>query len=82
MEFDKDWFKINVSAISNPPFGHNFSLAKKLCTFVNVIVFILPSGFRKLSMQRAFDENIRLVYEWEIFPDSFIIKEDRTGNID
>lgn len=78
LSFDKDWLKLNVVVIGNPPFGHNSVLArkfiKKAMTFSNNIAFILPLSFKKLSMQRVFDLDFHLLYQLDLPEDSFSVK--------
>lgn len=62
--------------ISNPPFGKNSSLAKKFfnyaAKFSNVIAFIVPKTFKKVSTQNQLDLNLYLKYELDLPDNSFI----------
>jgi len=56
--------------IGNPPFGRVSSLAIKFfnysATWANVIAFIIPRTFRKISVQNKLDNMFHLVYDEEI----------------
>ena len=56
--------------IGNPPFGRVSSLAIKFfnhaAKWSNVIAFIIPRTFRKISVQNKLDEMYHLVYDEEI----------------
>jgi hypothetical protein len=60
----------NILVIGNPPFGRVSSLAIKFfnhaATFANVIAFIIPRTFRKISVQNKLNEMFHLVYDEEI----------------
>ena len=60
----------NILTIGNPPFGRVCSLAIKFfnhaAKFSNVIAFIIPRSFRKVSMQNKLDINFKLIYDMDI----------------
>ena len=62
--------KTNILVIGNPPFGRVSSLAIKFfnCSakWANVIAFIIPRTFRKISVQNKLDNMFHLVYDEEI----------------
>jgi hypothetical protein len=62
--------KTNILVIGNPPFGRVSSLAIKFfnysATWANVIAFIIPRTFRKISVQNKLDNMFHLVYDEEI----------------
>lgn len=62
--------KTNILVIGNPPFGRVSSLAIKFfnhsAKWANVIAFIIPRTFRKISVQNKLDEMYHLVYDEEI----------------
>ena len=62
--------KTNILIIGNPPFGRVSSLAIKFfnhsAKWANVIAFIIPRTFRKISVQNKLDEMFHLVYDEEI----------------
>ena len=62
--------KKNILVIGNPPFGRVSSIAIKFFNYsakwANVIAFIIPRTFRKLSVQNKLDPNFHLVYDQEI----------------
>ena len=62
--------KKNILVIGNPPFGKNSSLAIKFFNHAakcaNVIAFIIPRTFRKISVQNKLDNMFHLVYDEEI----------------
>lgn len=62
--------KTNILVIGNPPFGRVSSLAIKFfnhsAKWANVIAFIIPRTFRKISIQNKLDELFHLVYDEEI----------------
>lgn len=72
-------FKIATRAlvIGNPPFGKNSSLAKKFfnhsATFADVIAFILPKTFRKVSIQNALNLYFHLQNDIDLPNDSFLL---------
>lgn len=67
----------NWLVIGNPPFGNNASLAKAFfnhsATFAEVIAFVLPKSFRKLSVQNNLDLNFSLVFDSDLPDDSFTL---------
>ena len=60
----------HILVIGNPPFGRVSSIAIKFfnhaAKFANIIAFIVPRTFRKLSVQNKLDTNFHLVYDEEI----------------
>lgn len=62
--------KTNILVIGNPPFGRNSSLAIKFFNYsanwANVIAFIIPRTFRKISVHNKLDAAFHLVYDEEI----------------
>ena len=62
--------KTNILVIGNPPFGRVSSLAIKFFNYsakwANVIAFIIPRTFRKISVQNKLDNMFHLVYDEEI----------------
>lgn len=62
--------KTNILVIGNPPFGRVSSLAIKFfnhsAKWANVIAFIIPRTFRKISVQNKLDNMFHLVYDEEI----------------
>jgi hypothetical protein len=62
--------KTNILVIGNPPFGRVSSLAIKFfnhsSNWANVIAFIIPRTFRKISVQNKLDNRFHLVYDEEI----------------
>ena len=69
----------NIHIIGNPPFGRQSSLAikfiKKCCLFSNTISFILPKSFKKNSMKKYFDNHYHLIFEMDLFENSFLVNE-------
>ena len=61
--------KKNILVIGNPPFGRVSSLAIKIfnysAKYANVIAFIIPRTFRKISVQNKLDKMFHLVYDIE-----------------
>jgi len=66
-----------ILVIGNPPFGKNSSLAIKFFNYAakwaNVIAFILPRTFRRISIHNQLDKNFHLLYDEELpmFPCCF-----------
>lgn len=62
--------KTNILVIGNPPFGRVSSLAIKFfnhsSNWANVIAFIIPRTFRKISVQNKLSNRFHLVYDEEI----------------
>lgn len=60
----------NVLVIGNPPFGRVSSLAIKFfnhaASFCNVIAFIIPRTFRRISVQNKLNPHFHLVLDEEI----------------
>jgi len=59
-----------ILVIGNPPFGRVSSLAIKFfnhaAEWANVIAFIVPRTFRKISVHNKLHENFKLVYDEEV----------------
>ena len=62
--------KKNILTIGNPPFGRACSLAIKFfnhsAQWSNVIAFIIPRTFRRVSVQNKLNEMFHLIYDEEI----------------
>jgi hypothetical protein len=62
--------KTNILVIGNPPFGKVSSLAIKFFNhaskWANVIAFIIPRTFRRVSVQNKLDTYFHLVYDEEL----------------
>lgn len=87
----------NILTITNPPFGKVSSLAIKFfnhaAKFSNVIAFIIPKTFRKISIQNKLNLNFHLIKDIDIPSGSFepnmsvkccfqiYIKKDKKRNI-
>ena len=60
----------NILVIGNPPFGKICSLAIKFfnhsAQWSNVIAFIIPRTFRKISVQNKLDDMFHLVYDEDV----------------
>lgn len=60
----------NILVIGNPPFGKVSSLAIKFfnhaATFANVIAFIIPRTFRRISIQNKLNKSFHLILDKEI----------------
>ena len=60
----------NILVIGNPPFGRVCSLAIKFfnhsAKWANVIAFIIPRTFRRISVQNKLDNMFHLVYDEEL----------------
>ena len=60
----------NILVIGNPPFGRISSLAIKFfnhsAKWANVIAFIIPRTFRKISVQNRLNNRFHLVYDEEL----------------
>jgi hypothetical protein len=59
--------KTNIISIGNPPFGSSCSLAIKFFNYAskwsNLICFIIPRTFRKISIQNKLNPNFHLIYD-------------------
>jgi hypothetical protein len=66
----------NVCVIGNPPFGKNSSLAVKFFNhstkFGDVIAFIIPKTFRKVSLQNKLNLNFHLIKDIDLPKNSFV----------
>jgi len=62
--------KANILVLGNPPFGRVSSLAIKFfnhsAQWANVIAFIIPRTFRRISVQNKLNEMFHLVYDEEV----------------
>ena len=62
--------KKNILVIGNPPFGKVSTLAIQFfnhaAKWANVIAFIIPRTFRKISVQNKLNEMFHLIYDHEI----------------
>lgn len=69
-KLDKKYEDKKILVIGNPPFGRVSSLAIKFfnhaSSFCNVIAFIIPKTFRKVSVQNKLNSNFHLVYDMDI----------------
>jgi len=77
LKIDLEWFKgRSVMTIGNPPFGKNASLAIKFfnrsAEISEIIAFIVPKTFKKVSVINKLDLNFHLEEEYEIPENSFI----------
>lgn len=68
--FDVSYERSNILVIGNPPFGRVCSTAIKFfnhaATFAEVIAFIIPQTFQRVSVQNKLDFNFHLVYNEDI----------------
>jgi hypothetical protein len=75
--------KYRVIVIGNPPFGKNSSVAVKFFNHaasfpeVDIIAFIVPKTFRKISIQNRLVMNFHLVDELDLPDESFL----KDGNL-
>ena len=62
--------KTNILVMGNPPFGKVSSMAVRFfnhsAKWANVIAFIIPRTFRKLSIQNKLDNRFHLIYDEEL----------------
>lgn len=76
--FDVIYESDNILVIGNPPFGRVSSLAIKFfnhaSNFANVIAFILPQTFQRISIQNKLNLNFHLLYNEDINECIFIPK--------
>lgn len=85
LKMDKFKFsKEKVIVIGNPPFGKNASKAIQFVNhaskFSNVICFIVPKSFLKISIQNRINLNLHLKYQVDIEKNAFIF-EDQTYDV-
>ena len=70
--------------LGNPPFGRICSSAVKFfnyaANFSEIIAFIVPRTFRKVSLQNKLDLNFHLVYD-EILPEDSFVFEEKEYNV-
>ena len=63
-------YKKNILVIGNPPFGKVSSLAIKFfnhsAKWANIIAFIIPRTFRKLSVQNKLDTTFHLIHDDDV----------------
>lgn len=82
----QDWLTVTERydgglLIGNPPFGKRSSLARAFIRHgvslgFNTIAFILPSTFRKLSMQRDFPADWSLILEEDLPDNAFLYGDE------
>lgn len=69
-EYNPPKNKKNILVIGNPPFGKNSSLAMNFfnhsAQWADVIAFIIPRTFRKVSVQNKLNRKFHLIYDEEI----------------
>ena len=69
-EYNPPKNKKNILVIGNPPFGKNSSLAMNFfnhsAQWAEVIAFIIPRTFRKVSVQNKLNRKFHLIYDEEI----------------
>lgn len=80
----QDWFEYNIThkdciVFGNPPFGSRNNLSKKFITKsisvgAKVIAFILPNTYNKLTIQKVFPDNWKLVSVISIPDNSFVFE--------
>ena len=76
-DFDGDlWRKgLPLVAVGNPPFGKISSEAikffNKVAEYSQVIAFVLPKSFRKLSIQKKLNKNFHLHFDDDLPKNSF-----------
>lgn len=67
-----------IISIGNPPFGKNANLAvkffQKSSLYCEVIAFILPKTFRKLSIINRLNKNFHLIHDEEVPKNSFVFE--------
>lgn len=79
LEHKKKYNKL-IHVIGNPPFGkynkgaRNF--IKQSQKYADTISFILPSSFKKLSLQNSFHKYFHLIYQYELPYNSFIFQNE------
>ena len=79
-----EWYpgavKNPVATIGNPPFGKNSSLAIRFfnhaASFSDVIAFIVPKTFQKVSVQNKLSRSFHLVEEIDVERNSFRFADD------
>ena len=69
-----------IITIGNPPFGKNANLAvqffNKAAEFSDVIAFILPRTFRKISITNRLNLNFHCIYDETVPDNSFIFNNE------
>lgn len=69
----------NNIIIGNPPFGKKGQMAldfiNKSFDYANIVAFILPVQFRKWGIQKRINQDVKLLYDSDLNPDSFILKD-------
>ena len=79
LKLDLQKFKEKLYFIGNPPFGRQSSIAKKFIKHITkyentqMIAFILPRSFKKMSFQKTFPLQFHLIKSWDIPDNSFTI---------
>lgn len=80
----KNFLKVNLKnknyiTIGNPPFGKRGKLAleflNKCLEYSYYVIFILPNAFKRYLVQKQVIPNCKLLYEEDLNPNSFIVKD-------
>jgi len=70
----------NVISVGNPPFGKNSSVAvqffNRCAVFANIIAFIVPRTFNKVSLQNKLDLHFHLIKSIPLKDDSFFLGKE------
>lgn len=80
LKFDKSLFQgfKNILVVGNPPFGSQGTVAFKFMVesmkFADTIAFILPKGFKKISMKNRLPLNFHLTTEFDLPLKSFLLE--------
>lgn len=81
----QDWFEFSIPAdrkicvVGNPPFGSRNALSKKFITHavasdsVQVVAFILPDVFKKITLQKVFPDDFSLAFQIGIPYNGFML---------
>ncbi len=73
-----------IAVIGNPPFGRNASMARRFFNHAarqaDVIGFILPRTFRKISTENQLNRNFHLLYE-ETVPENAFLFRSKPHNV-
>ena len=79
LEWHPNVAKRSVATIGNPPFGKNSSLAVRFfnhaATFSDIIAFIVPKTFQKVSVQNKLSQSFHLIEEADVESNSFRFAE-------
>jgi hypothetical protein len=83
---EQDWlsyneFHPNCLVFGNPPFGNRNKLSRAFITKAisvgaSVIAFILPATYNKLTTQKVFPHNWKLLYVNKLENNSFLLEEE------